>query len=145
MDIRFLSDFHSTFRRSNHLAIGELIRFSIISRVDGVKRSITPNLIRNTRMMQLRKEALNSSKLKMHFEDNPHELELLQHGISKRLVRPIAYLRDIPDYLIPDALKPKSNPEEAKRNHEDEGKNKEWKRKRVVDPLHVLVNIRFNV
>ncbi|CBK24172.2 uncharacterized protein [Blastocystis hominis] len=114
-------------------------------RVEGVKRGITPNLIRNTRMMQLRKEALNSSKLKMHFEDNPHELELLQHGLSKQLVRPIAYLRDIPDYLIPDALKPKSNPEEAKRGHEEDEKNKEWKRKRVADPLHVAIKGRNNL
>lgn len=110
-----------------------------------MKRGITPNLIRNTRMMQLRKEALNSSKLKMHFEDNPHELELLQHGLSKQLVRPIAYLRDIPDYLIPDALKPKSNPEEAKRGHEEEEKNKEWKRRRVADPLHVGVKVHCNL
>ena len=116
-----------------------------MGRVEGVKRGITPNLIRNTRMMQLRKEALNSSKLKMHFEDNPHELELLQHGLSKELVRPIAYLRDIPDYLIPDALKPKSNPEEAKRGHEEDEKNKEWKRKRVADPLHVAIKGRNNL
>ena len=122
-----------------------MVWFDLIGRVEGVKRGITPNLIRNTRMMQLRKEALNSSKLKMHFEDNPHELELLQHGLSKQLVRPIAYLRDIPDYLIPDALKPKSNPEEAKRGHEEEEKNKEWKRRRVADPLHVGVNVFCNL
>ena len=109
----------------------------MVPRVDSVKRSITPNLIRDTRIMELRKEALNSNKLKMHFEDNPHELKLLQHGASKRLIKPMPHLKDIPDYLIPDALKPKTNTESLKRDQESGENGGEWKKKRVMDPLHV--------
>ena len=108
-------------------------------RVNSVKRSITPNLIRDTRIMELRKEALNSNKLKMHFEDNPHERKLLQHGASKRLIKPMPHLKDIPDYLIPDALRPKTNLESLKRDHENEENSGDWRKKRVMDPLHVDV------
>ena len=50
--------------------------------VEDVKRGINKKLIKDTRVMELRREALNSSKLKMHFEDNPQELRMLQHGAS---------------------------------------------------------------
>ena len=46
----------------------------LTSSVEDVKRGITRNLIKETRVMELRREALNSNKLKMHFEDNPQEL-----------------------------------------------------------------------
>ena len=39
----------------------------LMSSVEDVKRGITRNLIKETRVMELRREALNSNKLKMHF------------------------------------------------------------------------------
>ena len=114
--------------------------------VDDVKRGINKKLIKDTRVMELRREALNSSKLKMHFEDNPQELRMLQHGASKRLIRPQAHLKDIPDYLIPDALKPKvvvkdttdSRREWGRRGGVMGRKTKEdYKRRRIDDPLQV--------
>ena len=59
----------------------------LMSSVEDVKRGITRNLIKETRVMELRREALNSNKLKMHFEDNPQELQLLKHAASKKLLR----------------------------------------------------------
>ena len=79
----------------------------VICRVEDVKRGINKKLIKDTRVMELRREALNSAKLKMHFEDNPQELKMLQHGAATKLIRPQPHLKDIPDYLIPDVLKPK--------------------------------------
>lgn len=87
--------------------------------VNDVKRGINKKLIKDTRVMELRREALNSAKLKMHFEDNPQELKMLQHAVSKRLIRPQAHLKDIPDYLIPDALKPKVTVKETSRSHSE--------------------------
>ena len=85
-----------------------LYQISITSSVNDVKRGINKKLIKDTRVMELRREALNSAKLKM-----------LQHAVSKRLIRPQAHLKDIPDYLIPDALKPKVTVKETSRSHSE--------------------------
>lgn len=103
-------------------------------RVEDVRRGITKNLIKETRIMELRKEMLNSNKLKMHFEDNPQELKVLQHAAAKKVIKPIAYLKDIPDYLIPDALKTKVNVKDESRK-ENKG---EWKKRKIDDPLRVI-------
>jgi ATP-dependent RNA helicase DDX56/DBP9 len=87
--------------------------------------------------MELKREAMNSAKLKMHFEDNPQELKLLRHGASKKLIRPVPHLRDIPDYLIPDALKTKSNVREESGKRDGDENSGEKKRRRVLDPLQV--------
>ena len=83
--------------------------------------------------MELRKEILNSNKLKLHFEDNPQELRVLQHAAAKKLIKPVAYLKDIPDYLVPDALKAKVSVKDETRK-EQKG---EWKRRKIDDPLRV--------
>ena len=101
--------------------------------VEDVRRSITKNLIKETRIMELRKEILNSNKLKLHFEDNPQELRVLQHAAAKKLIKPVAYLKDIPDYLVHDALKAKVSVKDETRK-EQKG---EWKRRKIDDPLRV--------
>lgn len=118
----------------------------VICRVEDVKRGINKKLIKDTRVMELRREALNSAKLKMHFEDNPQELKMLQHGASKKLIRPQPHLKDIPDYLIPDVLKPKVTVKDTTNSRREQEQNKsitcrkmkdDYKRKKVDDPLHV--------
>ena len=104
-----------------------------LTSVEDVRRSITKNLIKETRIMELRKEILNSNKLKLHFEDNPQELRVLQHAAAKKLIKPVAYLKDIPDYLVPDALKAKVSVKDETRK-EQKG---EWKRRKIDDPLRV--------
>ena len=103
--------------------------------VEDVRRSISKNLIKETRIMELRKEILNSNKLKLHFEDNPQELRVLQHAAAKKLIKPVAYLKDIPDYLVPDALKAKVSVKDETRK-EQKG---EWKRRKIDDPLRVCL------
>ena len=118
----------------------------VICRVEDVKRGINKKLIKDTRVMELRREALNSAKLKMHFEDNPQELKMLQHGAAKKLIRPQPHLKDIPDYLIPDVLKPKVTVKDTTNSRREQEQNKsitgrkmkdDYKRKKVDDPLHV--------
>ncbi|KNB46670.1 RNA helicase [Blastocystis sp. subtype 4] len=108
---------------------------SFTYRVEDVKRGINKKLIKDTRVMELRREALNSAKLKMHFEDNPQELKMLQHGAAKKLIRPQPHLKDIPDYLIPDVLKPKVTVKDTTNSRREKMKD-DYKRKKVDDPLH---------
>ena len=72
----------------------------------------------------------------MHFEDNPQELKLLQHAAAKKVIKPIPYLKDIPDYLVPEALKTKVSLKDDSRN---EKKTNEWKKRKVDDPLRVFL------
>lgn len=119
-----------------------------MNRVEDVKRGINKKLIKDTRVMELRREALNSAKLKMHFEDNPQELKMLQHGAAKKLIRPQPHLKDIPDYLIPDALKPKVTVKDTTNSRREQDLNywirnrkgkDDYKRKKIDDPLHVQI------
>jgi ATP-dependent RNA helicase DDX56/DBP9 len=48
-------------------------------RVEDVTRAVTKTAVRETRAAELRAEILNSERLQSHFDDNPAELQLLQH------------------------------------------------------------------
>ena len=48
-------------------------------RVEDVGRAVTKVAVRETRSAELRAEILNSERLKQHFEENPHDLQLLRH------------------------------------------------------------------
>ncbi len=48
-------------------------------RVEDVLRTVTRLAVRDARAAELKKEILNSEKLKAHFEDNPRDLQLLRH------------------------------------------------------------------
>lgn len=105
--------------------------------MEGVARSVTRRLIREARALELRREALNSEKLRMHFEDNPAELQLLRHAAAKQLIQPQPHLKDIPDYLIPEALKPQVEVREEAKRPRSGSFGKEGKRQRAADPLQV--------
>lgn len=58
--------------------------------------------MRDARMKEIKLEILHSEKLKDHFEENPKDLELLEHAVSlqkKADARP--QLRSVPEYLTP--------------------------------------------
>lgn len=70
-------------------------------RVEDVLRGVTRIAVREARLKELRLEMITSEKLKAHFEENPHELELLK---SEHVLRPRSiqkHLKSIPDYLLP--------------------------------------------
>lgn len=57
------------------MAIVEGFRY----RVEDVLRSVTGAHVKDARIQDIKLEILNSEKLKSHFEDNPRDLESLQH------------------------------------------------------------------
>jgi ATP-dependent RNA helicase DDX56/DBP9 len=75
-------------------------------RVEDVLRSVSKIAIRDARVAELRNEILNSEKLKAHFEENPVDAELLQHDAPLQQQAALPYLRHVPDYLVPEALRP---------------------------------------
>lgn len=43
--------------------------------------------------------------MQSYFEDNPNDLQVLRHDKALHTVRIQQHLADVPDYIIPDALK----------------------------------------
>lgn len=68
-------------------------------------RSVTKQAIREARLKEIKEELLHSEKLKTYFEDNPRDLQLLRHDLPLHpaVVKP--HLGNVPDYLVPAALR----------------------------------------
>ncbi|XP_026570874.1 probable ATP-dependent RNA helicase DDX56 [Pseudonaja textilis] len=75
-------------------------------RCQDAMRSITKQAIKEARLREIKEELLNSEKLKTYFEDNPRDLNLLRHDkpLHPAIVKP--HLRNIPEYLVPQGLRP---------------------------------------
>ncbi|XP_036385386.1 probable ATP-dependent RNA helicase DDX56 [Megalops cyprinoides] len=73
-------------------------------------RSVTKQAVREARLKEIKQELLNSEKLKTYFEDNPRDLQLLRHDrdLHPAVIKP--HLKNVPEYLIPPALKNIANP-----------------------------------
>lgn len=78
---------------------------SLRYRAEDVAKSVTKIAVRESRAQDLRKEILNSEKLKSHFETNPRDLALLKHDKVLSKNAPPPHLRDVPDYLIDKTTK----------------------------------------
>uniref|UniRef100_A0A667XM07 Probable ATP-dependent RNA helicase DDX56 n=1 Tax=Myripristis murdjan TaxID=586833 RepID=A0A667XM07_9TELE len=78
-------------------------------------RSVTKQAVKEARLKEIKQELLNSEKLKTYFEDNPRDLQLLRHDkdLHPAVIKP--HLKNVPEYLIPDALKGVINPLSSKR------------------------------
>ncbi|KAK8885741.1 hypothetical protein M9Y10_041194 [Tritrichomonas musculus] len=73
----------------------EYIRY----RVESVLRTISKKQIRESKKIDIKREILNSEKLKTHFEENPDEMKLLKHDESLMPHKINKSLRTLPDYL----------------------------------------------
>ncbi|KAF5906895.1 putative ATP-dependent RNA helicase DDX56, partial [Clarias magur] len=73
-------------------------------------RSVTKQAVKEARLKEIKQELLNSDKLKMYFEDNPRDLQLLRHDkdLHPAIIKP--HLRNVPEYLIPSTMKNLVNP-----------------------------------
>ncbi|XP_061553851.1 probable ATP-dependent RNA helicase DDX56 [Phycodurus eques] len=73
-------------------------------------RSVTKQAVREARLKEIKQELLNSEKLKTYFEDNPRDLQLLRHDqdLHPAVIKP--HLKNVPEYLIPYALRGVVNP-----------------------------------
>ncbi|XP_053944877.1 probable ATP-dependent RNA helicase DDX56 [Cuculus canorus] len=78
-------------------------------------RSVTKQAVKEARLREIKEELLNSQKLKVYFEDNPRDLEVLRHdkALHPAIVKP--HLRNVPEYLIPPTLRGVAAPNPRKR------------------------------
>ncbi|CAK7220724.1 ATP-dependent DNA/RNA helicase [Sporothrix eucalyptigena] len=71
-------------------------------RMNDALRAVTKTAVREARTREIRKELINSEKLKRHFEENPDELHhLVRHDTELRTARTQAHMKHIPDYMMP--------------------------------------------
>ncbi|RLO02102.1 hypothetical protein DYB28_014775, partial [Aphanomyces astaci] len=107
-------------------------------RVEDVRRAVTGIAVREAQLNDVKKEMLNSDKLRAHFEDHPRELNLLQHDkqVGKARIQP--HLGTIPAYLVPTALQAPA-PSKKRKNHGGAYK-KNHKRRTDNDPLHTFTH-----
>ncbi|XP_023230574.1 probable ATP-dependent RNA helicase DDX56 [Centruroides sculpturatus] len=108
-------------------------------------RAVTRIAIREARLKEIKKEILNSQKLKCYFEDNPRDLQLLRHDKALHIVKHQEHLKHVPDYIVPPTLqnivkheeRNKRRKEKQKNNPEQKSVSKSAKRfkKRQKDPL----------
>lgn len=86
-----------------HFKVNEIEAFRY--RVNDAYNSISRIKIKNARMMEIKGQILNSSKLKSYFEENPKDLKVLRHDKILVPTDQKPHMKNIPDYLVPDALK----------------------------------------
>jgi ATP-dependent RNA helicase DDX56/DBP9 len=71
-------------------------------RMNDALRAVTRVAIREARTRELRRELLNSEKLKRYFDENPDQLRhLARHDGEARTSRTNAHLKHVPEYLLP--------------------------------------------
>lgn len=73
-------------------------------RVEDCLRMVTDAAVNGARLADVRREIVNSEHLQDYFEDNPQDLDALQHNLSLAKNIP-EHLAHIPSYLLPAALR----------------------------------------
>ncbi|XP_017029991.1 probable ATP-dependent RNA helicase DDX56 [Drosophila kikkawai] len=68
-------------------------------------RAATRVAIHDTRINEIKTEILNCEKLKGFFEENKRDLEALRHDKPMHRIRGLRHLSDMPEYIVPKALK----------------------------------------
>ncbi|KAI0316010.1 DEAD-domain-containing protein [Amylostereum chailletii] len=70
-------------------------------RMEDALRAVTKSAVKEARVKELKREILNSDKLKAHFEDNPLDLEYLRHDKPLHPTRVQSHMKHVPKYLLP--------------------------------------------
>lgn len=68
-------------------------------------RAITKNAVKEARIKEIKAEMYNSEKLKTFFDSNPHDLQVLRHDKPLTVVKVSEHLAEVPEYIVPAALK----------------------------------------
>eukprot|EP01111_Echinosteliopsis_oligospora_P015467 TRINITY_DN6135_c0_g1_i1.p1 TRINITY_DN6135_c0_g1~~TRINITY_DN6135_c0_g1_i1.p1 ORF type:complete len:579 (-),score=137.71 TRINITY_DN6135_c0_g1_i1:28-1764(-) len=76
-------------------------------RCEDVMRSVTKNTVKQARIEAVKRELLNSKKLKKHFSANPDERKMVEHAgaLVTSTSNDFSNLRHIPGYLLPEAVR----------------------------------------
>lgn len=84
-------------------------------RSNDIWRAITRLAVKQARLKEIKNEIFNTEKLKSYFNENPKDLEVLRHDKPLNTVKLQAHLVDVPDYIVPEALKTLSGMSKLKR------------------------------
>ena len=68
-------------------------------------RAVTRIAVKEARLKEIKAEMLTSVKLKTHLADNPRDAQILRHDKALHTVRQQVHLKNVPDYIVPSALK----------------------------------------
>lgn len=101
-------------------------------------RAITKNAVKEARIKEIKAEVYNSEKLKTFFESNPHDLQVLRHDKPLTVVKVSDHLAEVPDYIVPAALKNMVGIVTKKRKHQPNiSKTKQKYQQKANNPLAV--------
>lgn len=67
-------------------------------------RAVTKSAIKNAKSRDIKKEILNSDKLKAHLEANPNDSKALRHDAINGVIKTQPHLLHIPAYLMPKVI-----------------------------------------
>ncbi|ORZ17033.1 P-loop containing nucleoside triphosphate hydrolase protein [Absidia repens] len=70
-------------------------------RVQDAIKAVTKVAVKEARITEIKREILNSEKLKTHFEDKPKDLDFLRHDKALQPAIIQHHLKNIPSYLMP--------------------------------------------
>lgn len=68
-------------------------------------KAVTRIAVREARLKEIKQELFNTNALKSYFEDNPRDFKSLRHDKALHTVKVQPHLADVPEYIVPDALK----------------------------------------
>nr|CAD7256265.1 unnamed protein product [Timema shepardi] len=89
--------------RAYQFKLNELESFNY--RANDAWRAVTRTAVREARLKEIKQEIFNCKKLQGHFVDNPRDLQSLRHDKALHTVKVQSQLSNIPDYIVPTALK----------------------------------------
>jgi ATP-dependent RNA helicase DDX56/DBP9 len=109
-------------------------------RVEDVSRAVTRVAVRETRAAEVKAEILNSERLQSHFEQNPHDLQLLQHDRQSTHISKVQdHLKHVPKYMLPRGMAVDESVSRKKRKKKTRSQriaaNKSRARNKANDPL----------
>lgn len=67
--------------------------------------AVTKSAVREARLKEIKREISNSEKLKTFFESNTRDLQVFQHDAPITIIKSQEHLSEVPDYIVPPALK----------------------------------------
>nr|CAD7201225.1 unnamed protein product [Timema douglasi] len=89
--------------RAYQFKLEELESFNY--RANDAWRAVTRTAVREARLKEIKQEIFNCKKLQGHFVDNPRDLQSLRHDKALHTVKVQSQLSNVPDYIVPTALK----------------------------------------
>lgn len=107
-------------------------------RVEDVRRAVTGIGVKQAQIEDLKKEMLNSEKLKDHFEDNPRDLNIVQHDKALGAIKVQPHLAHIPSYLVPTSMLPTATSTKSKKRSRTGQHTNDKRRRTKNDPLHTF-------